>query len=157
MQKQCKKQREWDLYFLQLAEQVKTRGSCNRKQVGCVIVSPEHRIVSCGYNGSIPGTDHCDETTHLLSNNSCIRTIHAEQNALLNSIVPKGSTCYVTMEPCVVCFKLLVSSGVTRIVFIDTYKSDNASSAFYTSLLYPRPCTLDKTELGWEYNIDQQS
>ena len=114
--------KSWDLYFLELAAQVATRGTCDRKQVGCVIVAPNKRIVSTGYNGSIPGAEHCDTAGHLIVNGTCIRTIHAEQNALLNVVVPKGSTAYVTMEPCATCFKLLISSGVTRVVFSEPYR-----------------------------------
>lgn len=114
--------KSWHRYFLELAAQVATRGTCDRKQVGCVIVAPNKRVVSTGYNGSIPGADHCDDVGHLIVNAACIRTIHAEQNALLNVVVPQGSSAYVTMEPCVTCFKLLVSAGVTRIYFVEPYR-----------------------------------
>lgn len=114
--------KSWHRYFLELAAQVATRGTCDRKQVGCVIVAPNKRVISTGYNGSIPGASHCDMTGHLLVNDTCIRTIHAEQNALLNVIVPPKSSAYVTMEPCVTCFKLLVSAGVTKIYFTEPYR-----------------------------------
>lgn len=114
--------KSWHLYFLELAAQVATRGTCDRKQVGCVIVAPNKRVVSTGYNGSIPRSPHCEESGHLIVNGACIRTIHAEQNALLNVIVPPNSSAYVTMEPCVTCFKLLVSAGVKKIYFIEPYR-----------------------------------
>src|SRR4051812_47721068 len=77
----------WDEYFLGIAQQVATRATCSRKHVGAVIVSLDRNILATGYNGSIPGTPHCDDAGHLLvfdpntQRESCVRTIHAEANA----------------------------------------------------------------------------
>ena len=72
----------WDKYFMEIAKQVATRSTCERKQVGAVIVRDKN-ILSTGYNGSIRGLSHCDEVGHLMENGHCVRTIHAEINACL--------------------------------------------------------------------------
>lgn len=119
--------KDWDTYFLDIAETVSKRSTCDRLHVGCVIVKDKH-IVSTGYNGSIKGHDHCDDVGHLLNEeNRCIRTIHAEQNAIIFADRDEldGATAYVTHEPCETCTKLLIQSGIKRIVFRHTYKNKN--------------------------------
>ncbi len=108
----------WDEYFFQIARTVATRGSCDRLNVGCVLVG-DKRIIATGYNGSIPGADHCNDVGHQLLNGHCVRTIHAEINALANAakmgVSTKGTTAYITHTPCYSCFKALVSAGITKI------------------------------------------
>ncbi|RKD23974.1 cell division protein DedD [Ammoniphilus oxalaticus] len=118
--------KSWDEYFLDIADVVATRSTCNKLAVGCVIVK-ERAIVSTGYNGSIQGHEHCTEVGCLLNEQGrCIRTIHAEQNAIIharrNEI--QGATAYVTHEPCETCSKLLNQAGVRRIVFSHPYKNE---------------------------------
>ena len=72
----------WDEYFMRIAKEVSTRATCSRKLVGAVIVSNDRHILSTGYNGSIPGTPHCDDVGHLMENSHCVRTCHAEANAV---------------------------------------------------------------------------
>lgn len=113
----------WDEYFMGLAERASERSTCDRAHVGCVIVK-DKIIVSTGYNGSVHGLDHCDHVGHLLNDEGrCIRTIHAEQNALAHAerSLLSGSTAYVTHEPCETCTKLLAQQGVERIVFRNSY------------------------------------
>lgn len=114
----------WDEYFLDLAKMAATRSTCERLNVGCVLVQ-RNRVVATGYNGSPRGTDHClDEGCVLDGQGRCVRTIHAEQNALLFASGPLlGSTCYTTHEPCETCTKLLVQIGVARVVFTKPYSS----------------------------------
>lgn len=113
---------DWDKYFLDIAELVAARSTCDRAYVGCVLVK-DRRIVSTGYNGSIKGHPHCDEVGHLLNEEGrCIRTIHAEQNALLHARENlEGATAYITHEPCETCTKLLNQAGIKRIVFRHPY------------------------------------
>lgn len=119
----------WDSYFLRIAETVSLRGDCTRRQVGCVLVDAQHRIVSTGYNGAEPGGPSClagqcprgllsrdelpgyQEGNHDYSN--CI-AVHAEANALLfsRSVDLKGGTAYVTVVPCDGCDKLLKQVGL---------------------------------------------
>jgi dCMP deaminase len=117
--------KDWDSYFLDIAEKVAERSTCDRLNVGCVIVK-DKLVVSTGYNGSIRGQDHCSESGHLYNDaGRCIRTIHAEQNAIIFASRDElqGSTAYVTHEPCETCTKLLLQAGITRIVFKHSYKN----------------------------------
>ena len=101
--------KSWNEYFIELAENVATRGTCDRAYVGCVLVNSENRIVSTGYNGSIKGNPHCDEVGHTMRDGHCIATIHAEMNALLycakEGISVKDCKAYVTHFPCLNCTK----------------------------------------------------
>lgn len=119
--------KNWDSYFLDIADKVAERSTCDRLNVGCVIVK-DKLIVSTGYNGSIRGQDHCSEAGHLHNEQGrCIRTIHAEQNAIIFASRDElqGATAYVTHEPCETCSKLLIQAGITRIVFKHPYKNSN--------------------------------
>ncbi|QED48705.1 deoxycytidylate deaminase [Cytobacillus dafuensis] len=115
--------KNWDEYFLDIAEQVATRSTCPRLHVGCVIVKDKH-IVSTGYNGSIHGHEHCDDVGCLTGEDGrCYRTVHAENNAVLHADrgLLLGATAYVTHEPCENCSKTLAQSGITRVVFRSAY------------------------------------
>ncbi len=120
--------RTWNNYFIDLTEHVATRSTCNRKHVGCVIVR-DNNILATGYNGSLTKDDHCDEVGHLIADSHCIRTIHAERNAIFqaakNGICLQGSIAYVNVEPCWECFKSLVSSGVQAIYYKSDYPNSN--------------------------------
>lgn len=114
----------WDEYFMELAQVVAKRSTCNRRSVGSVLVR-DKRILTTGYNGSPPGQPHCSDEGCLMVEGHCVRAIHAEQNAIiqgaLHGIDLRGATCYVTSSPCVHCSKMLIAAGVERIVFLDTY------------------------------------
>lgn len=115
----------WDEYFMMMARDVvATRATCPRRQVGCVLVR-DKRIITTGYNGSPPGMPHCTEVGCRLHKGHCIRTIHAEQNAItqgaVHGVSTKGATCYVTAAPCVTCAKLLVAAGIVRVVYGESY------------------------------------
>lgn len=130
-----KKRKDWDLYFMDIAEKVAERSTCDRLSVGCVIVK-NRRIVSTGYNGSISGTEHCDDVGHLYNDQGrCIRTIHAEQNAILFAERDelKGATVYCTHQPCENCAKLLVQAGVKRIVYKHEYR--NKDSEYFLNMV----------------------
>ena len=115
----------WDKYFMQIALQVATRATCDRLHVGAVIVK-DKSILSTGYNGSISGLDHCDDVGHLMVNNHCLRTIHAEANAICQAakkgVCLEDSTIYVTHSPCFNCFKLCAGAGISKIVFNKLYE-----------------------------------
>jgi len=124
---------DWDSYFMLIAEQVATRGTCERKQVGCVLVK-DKQIISTGYNGSIAGSDHCDDIGHLMENGHCVRTIHAEVNAVAqcakHGISCEGTTCYCNTLPCWNCFKTLVNAGVKKIFYRDEYSAELKNHVF---------------------------
>ena len=115
--------KSWDEYFLEIAEVVATRSTCERLNVGCVIVK-DRRIISTGFNGSIHNHDHCEDVGCLINDEGrCIRTIHAEENAVLHADRQslKEATAYITHESCEKCAKTLAQSGVRRIVFRHRY------------------------------------
>ena len=118
----------WDEYFTEISHTVATRGTCDRGRSGCVIVR-DKRILTTGYVGSPPGMPHCDEAGHQMAefldeegkrSQHCIRTVHAEQNAIAQAarfgISLAGATLYCKMEPCYVCARLIISCGIVRVV-----------------------------------------
>jgi dCMP deaminase len=116
----------WDEYFMRLAKVVATRSTCPRLSVGAVIVK-DRRILSSGYNGSGPKLDHCIDVGCLIENNHCIRTTHAELNAITQAaftgLSPTvGSTIYVTHSPCIECFKTIYQAGISRVVYGKPYR-----------------------------------
>jgi len=124
---------DWDTYFLKIAYAVSERSTCDRAFVGCVLVL-DKRILTTGFNGSPSGQPHCDEEGHLMVEGHCVRTIHAETNAIiqaaLHGISTRGSTCYVTHFPCINCAKALVNAGVTRLVYAVAYRQDPIAVQF---------------------------
>jgi len=114
----------WDEYFMDVARTVATRATCPRASVGAVLVR-EHRILTTGYNGAPRGVAHCTEAGCELVNGHCVRSTHAEANAVvqgaLHGVRLEGATAYCTHQPCVNCAKLLISAGVTRIVYDAAY------------------------------------
>lgn len=127
---------DWDTYFLKIASVVGERSTCERAHVGCVLVV-EKRILTAGYNGSPMGQEHCDDIGHLLVDGHCVRTIHAETNAIiqaaLHGVSTKGSTCYVTHYPCINCTKALINAGITRLVYETAYNVDPIARNFLQS------------------------
>lgn len=120
----------WDEYFMEIARTVATRATCPRASVGCVLTRG-HRILTTGYNGAPRGVAHCTEVGCTLSNDHCLRATHAEANAVvqgaLYGIAVDGAVAYCTHQPCVNCSKLLISAGVTKIVYQTAYPDAVAS------------------------------
>jgi len=116
----------WDEYFLTLARHVSTRATCDRLLAGCVLVK-DKRIVSTGYNGSLPGADHCDDVGHLMMNEHCVATEHAERNAVANAaragVSTLGATAYITHTPCWDCIKHLAAAGIKQIIYDQEYSN----------------------------------
>jgi dCMP deaminase len=117
----------WDQYFMNIAQVVASRSTCPRKFVGAVIVR-DRTILSTGYNGSIRGMPHCTDEGHMMENDHCVATIHAEANAIIqaarNGVMIEGATNYVTASPCWHCFKQLANAGVQRICYGEFYRDD---------------------------------
>lgn len=105
----------WKEYWADIATLVATRSTCDRMHVGCVIVR-DNIILSTGYNGSLRGAKHCDDAGHEMVDGHCVRTVHAEVNAICQAarlgIKLDGATAYVTHEPCHRCAKALWQAGV---------------------------------------------
>lgn len=123
----------WDKYFLEICKTVANRSTCDRGKVGAVIVKNKH-ILSTGYAGSPKGLPHCDEIGHEFKDvthedgrisQHCVRTVHAEQNAICQAacfgVAVEGSTIYCTMTPCYTCAKMIINSGIKRVVAENDY------------------------------------
>lgn len=138
-----KKRKSWDEYFLGLLNSVAERATCNRGR-NAAIITVDNEIVTAGYVGSPSGLPHCDEIGHLMHkvideegniSQHCIRTLHAEQNAILQAAKKgkaiKGGTLYCRMTPCYTCAKMIVQVGIKRIVAEKRYHADKLSMAFF--------------------------
>lgn len=125
----------WDEYFMELADTIGHRATCDRGRSGCVIVK-DKRILTTGYVGSPMGAKHCDDVGHEMhkvvhddgrETMHCIRTIHAEQNALIQAsrvgVSLQGGTLYCTMTPCYTCAKLIINAGIIRVVAKQDYQA----------------------------------
>jgi dCMP deaminase len=122
----------WDEYFMDIVELVKERSTCLRRQVGALIVK-DKRILATGYNGAPVGCKHCEEVGCLRDQlgipsgkmHEICRAAHAEQNAIVQAAYSgtsvKDSTMYVTTQPCVLCAKLIINAGITKIIFKGDY------------------------------------
>lgn len=119
-----KRQRpSWEEYFKDLVNLTASRSSCERLQVGCIFVK-DNRIIAQGYNGYIAGCEH----KMIMKDNHNIATIHAEQNTISDcakrGVSSNECTAYITHYPCYNCMKLMVSSGINSIKYINDYKND---------------------------------
>jgi len=133
----------WDEYFEKIVELVGTRGTCDRGRSGCVIVK-DKRILCTGYVGSPIGTPHCDDAGHEMHSvihadghktQHCIRTSHAELNAIANAarfgIALEGATLYVHMTPCYTCAKTIINAGIKRVVCNLDYHAGERSKELF--------------------------
>src|SRR5690606_41844982 len=114
----------WDDYFMAIAREVSSRSTCDRKHVGAVIVR-DKMILATGYNGSIRGLAHCDDVGHLMEGGHCVRTVHAEANAIVQAASRgssvEGASIFVTASPCFGCLMLIADAGITRIHSAEFY------------------------------------
>ncbi len=119
----------WDQYFIDITLDVSKRSTCLRAQVGAIIVK-DKRILTTGYNGAPKGLPHClDEGCEIVGGH-CVRSLHAEQNAILQGAlygVPlEGGTIYTTHQPCVICAKMIINAGMKRVVYAGLYPDELA-------------------------------
>ena len=131
----------WDEYFLQLARQAATRSTCLRREVGAVLVR-DRRVLATGYNGAPRGVAHCLDVGCLRDQLAIpsgeraelCRAIHAEQNAIIQAAVHgvaiEGATLYTTLQPCVLCAKMLINCGVREIHYVEGYPDELSRSMF---------------------------
>jgi len=122
----------WDAYFVDIAKLVASRSTCLRRQVGAVMVKDKH-ILATGYNGTPSGITHCAETGCLRDQlkipsgerHELCRGLHAEQNAIIQAarhgVDISGAILYCTHSPCIICTKMLINSGIRKIVYLDGY------------------------------------
>jgi dCMP deaminase len=101
---------------------------------GCVFVK-DRFVLATGYNGSLPGHPHCEDVGCLVVDNHCVRTNHAEINALTQAVIHgvniKGATAYITNMSCTTCAKALIASGIKRVVVFSDFH-DTLATQFYT-------------------------
>ena len=116
----------WKEYFMAQSQLLALRSTCTRLTVGATIVR-DKRIIAGGYNGSIAGGDHCIDEGCYVVDNHCIRTIHAEMNALLQcakfGVPTEGSDVYVTHFPCLQCCKAIIQAGIRTVFYAVDYKN----------------------------------
>lgn len=124
----------WDQYFLKLAMLASERATCPRMHCGCVLVK-DRFVLSTGYNGSLPGQPHCEDIGCLIVDNHCVRTNHAEINALIQAtthgVNVKGATAYITNMSCTTCAKALIAAGIKRVVVFSDFH-DTLATDFYS-------------------------
>ena len=113
----------WDDYFKEIVLVTAKRSSCERLNVGCILVK-DNRIIAQGYNGFLPGCPH----RSIIRNNHEQSTVHAEQNTIADcakrTVSCLDSTAYITHYPCINCAKILLASGIKKINYINDYKND---------------------------------
>ncbi len=133
----------WDEYFMEIANTVSKRATCDRGRSGCVIARDKQLLVT-GYVGSPMGLPHCDEVGHQMKKmvheggketNHCVRTVHAEQNAICQAaklgISIDGATLYCRMTPCRVCAMLIINCGIKRVVCEKKYHDGKESEEMF--------------------------
>ena len=133
----------WDEYFMEIANTVSKRATCNRGRSGCVVVR-DRQILVTGYVGSPIGMPHCDDAGHQFkqtihedgsTSQHCVRTVHAEQNAICQAakrgISLENSTLYCRMTPCRVCAMLIINCGIKRVVCEKKYHSGQESEEMF--------------------------
>ena len=131
----------WDEYFLSLLEPLGKRGTCDRGRNAAVIASPHHTILATGYAGAPPGLPHCDEAGHMMKttihedgrqSQHCVRTLHAEENAILQCAKDgtklEGATMYVKMTPCYNCAMRIIRVGIKRVVAQKVYHASQQAT-----------------------------
>ncbi len=137
----------WDEYFLKLAMLASERATCPRMHCGCVLVKDRY-VLSTGYNGSLPGSPHCEDEGCLVVDNHCVRTNHAEMNAICQAarhgVTLDGAAAYVTNMPCTTCAKALIAAGIRRVVVFSDFHDTLAERFFSESGVIlerkPMPC-----------------
>lgn len=141
--KRSRRRPSWDEYFMNIAELAGSRATCDRGRSGCIIVK-DRRIVSTGYVGAPMGLPHCDEVGHEMNkvvgddgtvSEHCTRTIHAEQNALVQAarmgVSVDGGALYCHMTPCYICAKMIVNAGIKRVVANKDYHAGGRSKKVF--------------------------
>ncbi len=119
---------DWNEYFMIQAVLLASRSTCRRLAVGAAMVK-DRRIIAGGYNGAVSGDEHCIDSDCYLRDGHCVRTIHAEMNAVLQcakfGISTDGASIYVTDFPCLQCTKMLLQAGIKHIYYLRNYHNDD--------------------------------
>ena len=129
--------KDWNAYFMDIAKLVSERATCTRLKVGAVLVR-EKRVIGTGFNGSVSGTEHCIDEGCDVVDNHCIRTLHAEHNAILQcakfGVATVGAEIYVTHFPCFQCAKIIAQSGIVKVYYNAGYNNDERTYKLFEQL-----------------------
>ncbi|KRK72406.1 hypothetical protein FD49_GL000514 [Latilactobacillus sakei subsp. sakei DSM 20017 = JCM 1157] len=121
------KRMPWNQYFMLQSVLLSMRSTCPRLFVGALVIR-NRRIIAGGYNGSVAHEDHCIDVGCLMRDGHCLRTIHAEMNALTQcakfGVQTEGAEIYVTHFPCLQCTKLIIQAGISKIHYQKDYHND---------------------------------
>lgn len=147
----------WDQYFIEVMDAISKRATCNRGRSGCVIARDNQLLVT-GYVGSPVGLPHCDDVGHQMKKmlheddsitEHCVRTVHAEQNAICQAaklgVSLNGATLYCRMTPCRVCCMLIINCGIVRVVCQRKYHAGAESERMF-----------QEAGISLEYVFDEQ-
>lgn len=110
--------------YMEVAQTFAKRSTCNRKAVGACLVRDNH-ILGTGYNGAPRGRDECLGSGCLLVDNHCVRTVHAEVNAVLsaayNGVSTRDAILYTTAKPCFRCEAFIINAGIKEVIYLENY------------------------------------
>ncbi len=140
----------WDQYFMAQSVLLALRSTCTRLEVGATLVK-DKRVIAGGYNGSVSGDEHCIDHNCYVVDGHCIRTIHAEMNALLQcaklGISTDGAEIYVTHFPCLHCTKAILQAGIKKIHYLHNYRNDE----YAQNLIHKVGATVHQVHLEPKY------
>lgn len=127
-----------DEIYMEVAKQFSRRSTCLRKSVGACLVRDNH-ILGTGYNGAARTQAECIDNGCLLMDSHCVRTVHAEVNAVLsaayNGVSTKGATLYTTSKPCFRCESFIINAGITMVVYGEEYDDDLNNVLYQKNML----------------------
>lgn len=136
----------WDQYFMAQSLLISTRSTCTRLSVGATIVR-DRRVISGGYNGSVSGDVHCSDIGCKIVDGHCVRTVHAEVNAILQcakfGASTEGASIYVSHFPCLQCSKIIIQAGIKKLYYLKDYKN----SEYAKELLEHSEIAIEKVEM----------
>lgn len=145
MESQDYRRPSWDEYFMEVCRAIAKRATCDRGRSGCVIAK-NNQILATGYVGSPAGLPHCDEAGHQMKkmlhedgsiSQHCVRTVHAEQNAICQAakrgVSIDGATLYCRMTPCRTCAMMIINCGIARVVCERVYHAGKESEEMFAT------------------------
>ena len=145
----------WDQYFMAQSVLLSMRSTCSRLAVGATIVR-DKRIIAGGYNGSVSGDVHCIDEGCYVVDGHCVRTIHAEMNAILQcakfGVPTENAEIYVTHFPCLQCTKMILQAGIKKIHYLKDYRND----PYALDLIKQVGATVDQVTLSKKYFTELQ-
>ncbi|MGM8364641.1 ComE operon protein 2 [Virgibacillus sp. W0181] len=142
----------WGQYFMAQSYLAALRSTCTRLNVGAIIVR-DNRIIASGYNGSVSDGTHCIDHGCYMVDGHCVRTVHAEANALLQcarfGVSTEKTDIYVTHYPCLQCCKMIIQSGVSNVFYAVDYRNhDYAIDLFKEAGIHTQKVELEDVHIA---------